>query len=209
MAQYEIEVDSQDEYYDESSVNTTTTPDNINNQKIETNNGNEQVVRSVVKRKGRVFSAEEPSTQVLGGIKHFDTIKEEFSGRALRCKIYEIYVNLVLLILYPFIIPLYISLYLSISLYNSLSLAVEGWVIFVSNLNEEVTEEEVEDKFADFDKVRDVRLNLDHRTGYVKGYALVEFGEYKEAVEAIGELDGKEWLGNRLNLDFCFIKPTI
>ena len=204
MAQYEIEVDSQDEYYDESSITTTT--ENIN-QKIETNNANQQVVRSVVKRKGRVFSAEEPSTQVLGGIKHFDTIKEEFSGRALRCKIYEIYLNVVLLILYLFII--FITLYLSKSVCVSLSLAVEGWVIFVSNLNEEVTEEEVEDKFADFDKVRDVRLNLDHRTGYVKGYALVEFGEYKEAVEAIGELDGKEWLGNRLNLDFCFIKPTI
>jgi RNA-binding protein 8A len=94
------------------------------------------------------------------------------------------------------------------SLSLSLSLAVEGWVIFVSNLNEEVTEEEVQDKFADFGKVRDVRLNLDHRTGYVKGYALVEFGEYKEAVEAIRDLDGKEWLGNRLNLDFCFVKPN-
>jgi hypothetical protein len=36
----------------------------------------------------------------------------------------------------------------------------------------------------------------------------VEFGEYKEAVEAIRDLDGKEWLGNRLNLDFCFVKPN-
>lgn len=89
MAQYEIEVDSQDEYYDESSITPTThTTANIN-QKMETNNGNQQIVRSVVKRKGRVFSAEEPSTQVLGGIKHFDTIKEEFSGRALRCKMHR------------------------------------------------------------------------------------------------------------------------
>lgn len=84
---------------------------------------------------------------------------------------------------------------------------MEGWVIFVSNLNEEVTEEEVQDKFADFGRVRDVRLNLDHRTGYVKGYALVEFEEYKQAASAIEELDGKEWLGNRLALDFCFVKP--
>lgn len=79
MAQYEIEVDSQDEYYDESSMK------NESVQKSEKNNSNNQQVRSIVKRKGRVFSAEEPSTQVLGGIKHFDTIKEEFSGRALRC----------------------------------------------------------------------------------------------------------------------------
>lgn len=84
---------------------------------------------------------------------------------------------------------------------------MEGWVIFVSNLNEEVTEEEVQDKFADFGKVRDVRLNLDHRTGYVKGYALVEFEEYKQAVEAVEGMDGRDWLGNRLALDFCFVKP--
>lgn len=78
MAQYEIEVDSQDEYYEDASVNHKASVAAEKQQ---------PVVRSVVKRKGRVFSAEEPSTQVLGGIKHFDTIKEEFSGRSLRCKI--------------------------------------------------------------------------------------------------------------------------
>lgn len=83
---------------------------------------------------------------------------------------------------------------------------MEGWVIFVSNLNEEVTEDEVQDKFSDFGRVRDFRLNLDHRTGYVKGYALVEFEEYQQAVQAVGELDGKMWLGNKLALDFCFVK---
>ncbi len=45
---------------------------------------------------------------------------------------------------------------------------MEGWVIFVTGLNEEVNEEDVEDKFNDFGKVREVRMNLDHRTGYVK-----------------------------------------
>lgn len=71
-----------------------------------------------------------------------------------------------------------------------------------------MSEEEVQDKFSDFGKVRDVRLNLDHRTGYVKGYALVEFEEYNAAVQAVEELNGKEWLGNKLLLDFCFIKPN-
>lgn len=81
MAQYEIEVDSQDEFYEadnqnqeSKTANTTTAP--VSGQ-----------VRSVVKRKGRGFSSEEPTTQVLGGIKHFDTLREEVSGRALRCKI--------------------------------------------------------------------------------------------------------------------------
>lgn len=79
MAQYEIEVDSQDEYYEDAA--------SVNHKASEAAEKQKPAVRSVVKRKGRVFSAEEPSTQVLGGIKHFDTIKEEFSGRSLRCKI--------------------------------------------------------------------------------------------------------------------------
>lgn len=80
MAKYEIEVDSQDEFYDDSAtINYDEAP------KIE-NDESQKQVRSVVKRKGRGFSAEEPQTQVLGGIKHFDSIREEVSGRALRCK---------------------------------------------------------------------------------------------------------------------------
>ena len=73
MAQYEIEVDSQDEYYEDLSSAANKYPKNE--------------IRSVVKRKGRGFSTEEPSTQVLGGIKHFDTIREEFSGKAQRCNL--------------------------------------------------------------------------------------------------------------------------
>lgn len=92
MAQYEIEVDSQDEFYDSNAAPISDAQTNSNsksiNDDVEMKMGNEAMtqIRSVVKRKGRGFSAEEPSTQVLGGIKHFDTLREEVSGRALRCK---------------------------------------------------------------------------------------------------------------------------
>ncbi|CBQ68985.1 related to RNA-binding protein 8A [Sporisorium reilianum SRZ2] len=86
--------------------------------------------------------------------------------------------------------------------------SVEGWVIVVTNVHEEATEEEVMDKFLDYGNVKSCHLNLDRRTGYVKGYALLEFAEQDEAQAAIQACsDGLTLLDEELKADFAFVKP--
>eukprot|EP00761_Pharyngomonas_kirbyi_P014014 gb/GECH01014044.1/.p1 GENE.gb/GECH01014044.1/~~gb/GECH01014044.1/.p1 ORF type:complete len:168 (+),score=48.04 gb/GECH01014044.1/:1-504(+) len=82
--------------------------------------------------------------------------------------------------------------------------SIEGWVIIVTNVHEEATEEYVYDKFCEFGEVSNIHLNVDRRTGFVKGYALLEFKRKQDAESAIKEMNGASLAEQKISVDWAF-----
>ena len=75
--------------------------------------------------------------------------------------------------------------------------------IFVGNLPYDVTEEALQPLLEKCGKVRNIRLLTDPTTGKLKGFGFCEFADEASALCAIKNLNGREFGGRQLKVDFA------
>lgn len=64
--------------------------------------------------------------------------------------------------------------------------------IYAGNLSRELTEDELKDAFAAYGGVDSAKIITDKFTGISRGFGFVEMPDESEALNAIGELNGKD-----------------
>lgn len=74
----------------------------------------------------------------------------------------------------------------------------------MSGIHPDSQEEDVREKFADFGQLKNVHVNLDRRTGYTKGYALIEYNSESDAHSAIQSMNLAKFFGKELVVDWAF-----
>ncbi|MBE9206437.1 RNA-binding protein [Nostoc sp. LEGE 06077] len=73
--------------------------------------------------------------------------------------------------------------------------------IYVGNLSYEVTQDALNNVFAEYGSVKRIQIPTDRETGRLRGFAFVEMSSDAEETAAIDALDGAEWMGRDLKVN--------
>jgi len=73
--------------------------------------------------------------------------------------------------------------------------------IYVGNLSQNVTEENLRQAFESFGQVTSARIIKDKYSGQSRGFGFVEMLEQAQAQAAIKSLNGKELLGKQMSVN--------
>ena len=86
--------------------------------------------------------------------------------------------------------------------------SIEGWVLFVSGLPKETSEDDIRDAFCVCGELRNVRMNLTVRDAQCIGHAFVEFTTKDACITAVQTLHNKPFLSAEvINITPAFIVP--
>ena len=73
--------------------------------------------------------------------------------------------------------------------------------IYVGNIAYTVSQEDIQEVFADYGTVKRVTVPMDRETGRPRGFAFIEMSADAEEDAAIEALDGAEWLGREIRVN--------
>ena len=73
--------------------------------------------------------------------------------------------------------------------------------IFVGNLDDSITDEELKEVFSEYGSVKKAYIPLDRETRKARGFGFVEMSSDAEEEEAIAILDGAEWMERTLRVN--------
>jgi len=76
-----------------------------------------------------------------------------------------------------------------------------GKKLYVGNLPDSATEQDLADKFAAFGTVKSVKLITDRVTGQSRGFGFIEMASEAEAQAAIDSLNGTDYEGRPMKVN--------